>query len=446
MRRLVGLPSLTILLTLASSAPIAVAEDEGTGHATAPADMRVEVRIAIGKDGELPVRRHVLATVVTRPDRLVSLATHVTGLVEGVRVVEGQRVESGTTLLVIRAAPLEEALAKAKAAVRVAEAERARSSTYGLDAEEAELDRAKSDASALVAPAQRELDRLTGLQREGVGAQKALDDARVALEAAMRGERAAEEKRKALHERGRTTELARLEALVDQARADVGPAERLLAGTVVKAPVGGRIVGLAAIAGQSLEAGVTFATLIPDDGLGLRFTVSPTTAPDIALGAEVFVIEPELHGTVRAIAPAVDRDTGLLPVLASLDAPAAPPPLGATFEAELGIGAPVHGVLVPVAALETTDADARVVVVGEGDLAHGIPVVVHARNREFAAVTGEGLVTGVRVVIEGNFNLPDGAHVVVLAPAEAKAPDAKEPAEPKKAPDVEPAPKSAPPR
>jgi len=50
--------------------------------------------------------------------------------------------------------------------------------------------------------------------------------------------------------------------------------------------------------------------------------------------------------------------------------------------------------------------------VDDKQIAHAVPIKILARTAEQAAVSSDGLVAGTRVISDGNYNLPDGAHVI----------------------------------
>ena len=64
-----------------------------------------------------------------------------------------------------------------------------------------------------------------------------------------------------------------------------------------------------------------------------------------------------------------------------------------------------------------------VVTVDAASVAHVVPVDLLARGAESVLVKGKGLSAGAQVAVEGNYNLPDGAHVVVERGEGHEAPD-----------------------
>ncbi len=108
---------------------------------------------------------------------------------------------------------------------------------------------------------------------------------------------------------------------------------------------------------------------------------------------------------------AVDVESGLAFLEADLPADAAGLRLGESVAAEIAIGERAKGLIVPLAALVGGGDEEGVFAVGDDQVAHLHPVKVLARDGSRAAVSGEGLSDGVRVVVDGNYGLPDGAKV-----------------------------------
>ena len=386
--------------------------------------MRVAVRAATAVEGDLPTIVHAIATVVSQPGRPGAVVTPVAGIVVEALAVEGTRVAPAAPLFRLDDRPFREALAKAKAVLRTAQAELDRAQTFSLEADVAELERAAAEARALVAPAQAEFDRIAGLRKEGLSTEKAETEARLAWQAASRSAIALEAKARLFREKGRSVEVAKLEATVEEAKADLPAAERALAATLIVAPVGGRVARVLAAPGRLAEAGALLAEIVADDDVVLRLSLAPADAAALLPKAAVAVEGSDLRAEVSGIGTALDADTGLATVLARFSASPEGLRLGETLLVTVERGAPVHGILVPAAAVELRDDVARVMTLDGEGIAHAVPVTVLSRSSDLVAVKAEGLGAGARVIIEGNVNLPDGARTV---PFGAKAPPEKAP-------------------
>lgn len=391
-------------------------EDEAPAPKIALGDLEAHVKVVAARAGELPVRLRALGVIVAAPDAPCCVVARVAGPVTAVEARDGQAVAAGAVLVRLDERPARDAAARATAALQAAEAERARASGGGLDVMQAELDVAAAQAQVTAEQAAKEADRQEGLLAEHLAAEKAATEARSAADAAARARKLAADKAGAFPQAGRAAELARLEAAVELARADLHAAERDAQAAVLCAPCAGRVVGLAATVGRTLEAGATVAQVVTDATLCARVHVAPADAGAVAAGARAAVHADGGHsgpGTVRSIGGGVDPETGLVPVLIALEsAPDLPRP-GTTVFVDLETGAAASGILLPGAALLVAEDAASVVTVDDKQLAHITSVKLLARDAENVVVAAEGLAAGARVVVEGNYNLPDGAHVVV---------------------------------
>jgi len=109
----------------------------------------------------------------------------------------------------------------------------------------------------------------------------------------------------------------------------------------------------------------------------------------------------------------LDPETGLIPVEAQLDpAPPIPPRVHETVFSDIVAQTAAKGFLVPASALTIEDDKASIFLVDEKQIAHAFPVTVTARSSEEAVIEGESLKEGASLIVDGNYNLPDGAHVI----------------------------------
>ena len=227
---------------------------------------------------------------------VLRLTAPATGTIESSRVAEGQRVATGDVLFVLSgerrsASGSTQALIAAQLAARRASLDRdrrlsidradarVRTTRERLDAIDVELARLSREAAIVAAReaiAQKNVERFDELARTGfiapAQAQARLDDALVIraqlenvgrIDAGLRRERIglasqlAESRQQAERE---AEELARGLAALEQE----GSENEARRATVVTAPFGATVTGIAARVGQQLGAGGLLATLIPD--------------------------------------------------------------------------------------------------------------------------------------------------------------------------------------
>ena len=117
---------------------------------------------------------------------------------------------------------------------------------------------------------------------------------------------------------------------------------------------------------------------------------------------------------------ALDPATGTVEVRIVPDAGAEELP-GELVRGEIVLENLAGVLLVPQAALVRAQGKSAVVLVGAGGIAHVVTLEVLARHADLAAVRGE-LHAGDVLIVEGAYNLPEGARTVGIVEAPAAAP------------------------
>jgi multidrug efflux pump subunit AcrA (membrane-fusion protein) len=116
---------------------------------------------------------------------------------------------------------------------------------------------------------------------------------------------------------------------------------------------------------------------------------------------------------VVSIGAELDGETGLVPVEAQLNPnQSGPARIGETVFAEITTQSNVKGIVVPISSIVVEDDKASLFTVDAKQIAHAVPIQILARTASRAVVSAKGLVAGAKVIADGNYNLPDGAHVV----------------------------------
>jgi RND family efflux transporter MFP subunit len=394
-----------------------------------PGDMNVRIKTVTIETGEIPVAVKAVGVFVPRMQSPALVVSLIAGIVSKVEVREGQAVEVGTIIIRLDTRKPENALAKVKAGLRLVESNLQKAVHGGLDIEQSELDLAAKQGEVTAEQARLEADRQKALFADHLASEKAAFDAQKALEEAERRAKAAKEKADVFRAFGREMELAQLQASVEQSKAEVTAAELDREAVEIRAPQSGRISGLRVNVGSAVDDKTVLAQVIGERTAVLRCWLSPADTEDIQLGASVIVrsvlhssaaaqdesvtYKEPLSGRVVSIGAELDGETGLVPVEAQLD----PNQLrytriGETVFAEITTRSNVKGIVVPVSSIVIEDDKASLFTVDDKQIAHAIPIQILARTASLAAVSAEGLAAGTKVIADGNYNLPDGAHVV----------------------------------
>jgi len=387
-----------------------------------PAQMAVPVRTASVREGSLPRTLAFLGVLRASPGAERVLSSRSGGRVSAVHAATGQEVHAGEVLVEFERAPLEAAKASADAELRAAEL-----ALESFDAENArrqlELESAVQRAEAESTLAAARVERLAALLADGLAAPKALEEARNAAAQSARDLELAQQARQSWMQKGAELERATRAAALEVRRAAQHEAQALLDAAALKAPADGQLGRFELREGDRLEPGANAGTLLAHAGRELVCGVLPSALPAIRAGQEARWSEAggrERSGRVLAIGGALDSATGTVEVRIAPDAGAEELP-GELVRGEIVLENLAGVLLVPQAALVRARGKSAVVLVGEGGIARVVTLEVLARHADLAAVRGE-LHAGDVVIVEGAYNLPEGARTVGIVEAPAATP------------------------
>jgi membrane fusion protein, multidrug efflux system len=246
----------------------------------------------------------------------VGISTDVSGIVQGIDVVNNQRVDPDQVLYRLDPRQFQIALDNAKANLA--------QTALTIDAMKQDYTRMLSDAAAQQAQVeldQATYDRYAALVPSGATTKASYDQARFTLELDKN-------KLKSLRQQA-AVQLARLAGNPDipvtqhpqylQAKSQVDEAQRQLDHTVVKAPFAGIVTNVPSIApGKYLAASTTAFYLVDTDHLWVDATPKETELTYVRPGQPVTATvdtypDAEWHGVVESISPAAAQQFSLLP-------------------------------------------------------------------------------------------------------------------------------------
>lgn len=328
---------------------------------------RSGIVIAEAPEGGLPHMVEVPAEVELDPDRTAHISPIVEGRIEEVHVSIGDRVEAGDVLVVLRSVELGEtraAMAEARAALREAEAHFARQ-------------------EQLVA--------------EGIGAQRALDEARRELESTR----------------------ARIQGLGQRARVYGGGGSG--GRTTVRSPIAGEILTRHATVGEVAPAGRVLFEVADLSEVWVMGDVFAQDVGGIRPGASATLtlrsVPGETHsGTLDYVGPALDEHTRTLPIRMVLANEATEqgrplrPGLFGTLHVETDTDVSPSRTSVPVGAVQPIDGVDHVFVPGDEPMEYRAVAVETGRVGPARVEIVHGLAPGDRFVAEGAFVLRSEAE------------------------------------
>ncbi len=268
------------------------------------------------------------------PRRRVEVSSKISGRVEELLVDKGDVVRAGQVLARLDDVEYKAQLAQAKANKAAAEA-RLNEAVNGSRPEEVERARATVEqAEANVRTTQANLERARSLQKSGVFAKQALDDAQNAYDVAVAQLKVARENYNLAKLGPRKEQIDLARAQLSESQASIGWWETQLENTIIRAPVDGTVLERLIEKGEMVTTGyvsgrgaksalVSIANLreleveldineadIPRVHLGQEASVSPDSYPDRKYKARV-----------REIAPEANRQKATIQVKVAIDDP-----------------------------------------------------------------------------------------------------------------------------
>ncbi len=388
--------------------------DEQSAPSVSPADMAVTVATADVRQADFPVLVAALGMVQATPSASIDLTSRAGGRVAEVPVVQGQHVSKGDVVVRFDPTPSEATLAQARADLARAEAALAAFDRGGRDTErrklEVDLERARTGAD--VASAQ--LARLVPLQKDGLVADRTVEETRLEVAQRELEHTAAEQALETYRSSGADLERQRLVAERASAAARVADAEAVRADVEVKAPLDGVVTTLMVRPGETTDPMRALARLLVNEDRRVQFDVQPHDAARLTVGARAQWTGRggiERTGMVESIGAVVDEYSGLVAVYVRADDGKHAPQPGLAVSGSLEVERLSGALLVPERAIIRSNDQQAVVVASADGVAHIVPVTVRTRHEGVAAVEGE-LKAGDRVIVDGAYNLPEGAHVV----------------------------------
>jgi multidrug efflux pump subunit AcrA (membrane-fusion protein) len=394
------------------------------GEAAKPEDMKVEVVTEPVKTGPLPIVIATIGTVKTDPAATYTLSLRAGGKIASTKLSPGRAVAKGEVLLELDPAPLQSAVIQAHAAVSLAASALDEFDKLGRERRRAELETAAQRAATDTKLAEAQVTRLEPLLASGLVADKAVAEAKQTLERARQEQAMTDKAVDAFRGTGAERERATLVDAKTSAEAVLKDAEAVAADSVLRAPADGQIATVNVGQGERVEAGAALATLLLSQGRIVAFQVTARLAHELRAEAPATWEDADGHacaGRVASILEGVESSTGLVEVRVIPDAQCPLLRPGLVVRGEIERSRVPSATLVPDRAVLRSGDRQGVVVAGADGKAHVKAVRVLGRHGGVTAVEGEIAATD-RVVVEGGYNLPDGATIVERGEPEGRAP------------------------
>jgi len=389
----------------------AEAGEEGA-PAVAPGDMNVKVKTAAATAGDLPIVVDAVGIVRAERSASCTISSRAYGRVSEVAVAAGQTLKKGDLIIRFEPDPMRAVVAEKRAAKQLAENQLAEFDKVGRERQIVELTTAVRNASAELRLAEAQVDRLTPLAKEKLVADKAFAEATQAAEKAKQDRDRAAQALAAYETTGAALQRNSLETTRAAAVSALEDAEAVLGAADVHATEEAQVVAINVRRGDRLEAGAPIGSLLCTQARFVVFGVTPAVARLVHANAPATWLDVDgmpMAGAVNRVVAEVNGATGLVDVVVQPDQGGPDTPPGLIVRGEIEIDRKKGAVLVPASAI-VRSADHQVVAVVADDVAKIVPVEVLGRHGDVVAVQG-AVKAGDRVVIEGAYNLPEGARV-----------------------------------
>ena len=268
------------------------------------------------------------------PRRRIEVSSKISGRVEELLIDKGDVVKRGQVLARLDDREYLAQLAQAKANKLAAEA-RLNQAVAGSRPEEVKRARAAVEqAEATVRTTQINLERAKSLNKSGVLAKQALDDAQSAYDVAIAQAEVARENYELARIGPRIEEIDMARAQLAEAQASVQWLETQLDNTIIRAPVDGTVLDRLVEKGEMVTTGYVsgrgaksaFVSLANLRELEVELDINESDIPRVHLGQECSVSpdsypDRKYKAHVREIAPEANRQKATIQVKVAVDEP-----------------------------------------------------------------------------------------------------------------------------
>lgn len=244
----------------------------------------------------------------------VRAATKVTGRVESIDVVEGDRVTEGQQIAVVSSPEIVARAAQAEALVAAAQAQADMTQAGARDEEIRAAQAQWQAADAQAALAEMTLQRMERLFNDGVMPAQARDEAHALAASARAQANAAREVWQMSQQGARTEDQRAAEAMLAQAQGGRAEVQAFLDEEQVLAPAGGEVTRRVFQSGEIAPAGAPLVLIARTDDPWLTLNLREDMLANVRLGTELRARVPalgdlEVRFVVDYIAPMADFAT-----------------------------------------------------------------------------------------------------------------------------------------
>lgn len=371
------------------------------------------VTVALAK--QEPLTRSITAEAVLYPINQATIVPKISAPVQKFFVNRGDQVQAGELVATLENRDLAAAAQESKGLYEQAQAayHTVAAATMPDDLTKAETDAASAEQS--LDAAKKVYESRQSLYRQGAIARRLVDDSKVALVQAQSLYDTTQQRLKSLENVGRTEQLKSAQAQVDAAKAHYQAAEAQLSYTDIHSPISGLVSDRPLHVGEMASSSSALMSIVDISKVVARSNIPVREAADIRVGrpATITGAGGTLQGKVMVVSPTADTSTTTVEVWVEADNPGEKLKPGITVQISIDAQQIPNAVVVPVAALLSTDEGGdKVMVAGKDSLAHARPVTVGVREGDQVQILN-GVKPGEEVIVEGALGLDDKAKIEI---------------------------------
>ncbi|HEY7212650.1 MAG TPA: efflux RND transporter periplasmic adaptor subunit [Bryobacteraceae bacterium] len=359
---------------------------------------------------------YVAAEGVLHPLTQANITPKISAPVARFLVQRGDHVQEGQLLAVLESRDLAAAAEESKELYDQAKANYENTSAAIMPDD---LTKAKADAQSskeALDAARRVYENRAALLKEGALAQKLVDDAKVAMIAAQSQFDTAEQHLKSLQTVGRAEQLKSAQAQMAASKAHFENAAAQAAYAEVRSPMSGVVSDRPLNVGEMASAGSALLSIVDVSHVVARASIPVQQAALLQIGRPATITAgagSTLTGKVIVVSPAVDPNTTTVQVWVEAQNPGEKLKLGSTVQVSIDAGEVPDAVVVPAAALLSSDEGGdKVMVAGADGRSHERAVKAGIRSGDDVQILS-GVKPGERVITQGALGLDDKVKIEV---------------------------------
>ncbi len=386
------------------------------------AEAATPVQVAVATQG--PVQHTVTANAILYPLNQANVTSKISAPVRRILVNRGDHVREGQLLAILENRDLAAASQESEQLYKQAQASY-RTVTGATVPEDktkaiADLQSAQQNLEA----AKKVYESRLNLLRQGALAQRLADEAKVAMVAAQSQYDTAERHLESLQKVSEREQVAGSQAQLDAAKAHYASAEAQLSYSEIRSPISGVVSDRPVYPGEMANSGSAVISIVDISQVVARANIPVKEAAAVQPGrpATISAAGQDLTGKVTVVSPAVDPNTTTVEVWVQAANAGERLKPGTTVQVAINAEVVKDAILVPVAALLSSDEGGdKVMVVGTDSLAHERKVEIGFRQQDQVQIVS-GVKAGEQVITFGGLGLEDKAKVIVQKSREPETP------------------------